>query len=97
MSSGRLPISHVAKLARLELTPEEAALFEAQLDPILAMIDKLKEVDLGSDPGGPLPPDGLPPLRDDAPHPGLATQAALSNAPAQARDQFSVPRVIDAE
>lgn len=97
MSSGRLPISHVAKLARLELTAEEAALFEAQLDPILAMIDKLKEVDLGSELTGPTPPDGLPPVRDDTPHPGLSTAAALSNAPSQAREQFSVPRVIDAE
>ena len=97
MSSGRLSISHVARLARLELTAEEASVFDSQLDPILAMIDKLRELDLGGVDASPTPPGGLPPVREDEPVAGLDTPAALANAPAKARDQFMVPRVIDIE
>jgi Asp-tRNA(Asn)/Glu-tRNA(Gln) amidotransferase C subunit len=61
------------------------------------MMDKLREVALDGEAPAPVPPPGPPPLREDEPHPGLDTAAALQNAPAQARDQFSVPRVIDAE
>ena len=97
MSSGRLSISHVARLARLELSAEEASVFEAQLDPIVAMIDKLREVDLGAMEAAPLPPEGGPPVREDVPVAGLDNPAALANAPAKARGQFMVPRVIDIE
>lgn len=97
MSSGRLSIQHVARLARLELTPEEASLFETQLDPILELIDKLGALGQSGEEPMPEPPPGLAPVREDEPVPGLETAAALSNAPAQARDQFQVPRVIDAE
>ena len=97
MSSGKLSIHHVARLARLELTAGEAALFEQQLDPILDLIDKLGV--LGKEESDPLPepPPGLPPVREDEPVSGLEPGPALANAPAQARNQFQVPRVIDAE
>lgn len=97
MSSGKLSILHVARLARLELTAEEAILFEKQLDPILDLIDKLGVLGKPEDAPLPEPPSGPPPVRDDKPVVGLETGAALSNAPAQARNQFQVPRVIDAE
>lgn len=97
MSSGRLSIHHVARLARLELTSEEADLFERQLDPILELIDKLGSLEDSEDEPLPEPPPGPPPVRADEPCFGLEHGLALSNAPAQARDQFQVPRVIDAE
>ena len=97
MSSGRLSIHHIARLARLELTSGEAELFEKQLDPILELIDKLGSLEKPGDEPMPEPPPGLPPVRDDEPIPSLETAAALSNAPAKARNQFQVPRVIDAE
>ena len=97
MSSGKLSIHHVARLARLELTAEEAALFEKQLDPILELIDKLGDLGKPEHETLPEPPPGPAPVRDDGPVVGLETAAALSNAPAQARNQFQVPRVIDAE
>lgn len=97
MSSGKLSIHHVARLARLELTAEEADLFEKQLDPILELIDRLGDLGKPEDDPLPEPPVGVAPVRDDEPVPGLETGAALSNAPAQARNQFQVPRVIDAE
>lgn len=97
MSSGKLPITHVARLARLELTAGEAELFDRQLGPILGMIDKLQALDLTDEESNPIPPVGHVPVRIDEPIPGLEKEAALLNAPAKARDQFMVPRVIDAE
>lgn len=97
MSGGKLSIHHVARLARLELTAEEAALFEKQLDPILDLIDKLGVLGKPEEEPLPEPPPGIPPVRDDEPVSGLDPGPALSNAPAQARNQFQVPRVIDAE
>lgn len=97
MSSHKLPIAHVARLARLELTHEEEELFEHQLESVLGMIDKLRGLDLSGNPEGPVVPAGLVPVRNDEPVDGLETSAALSNAPAKTRDQFMVPRVIDAE
>ena len=68
-----------------------------QLDKVLAHIDKLRELDLGTAAADAQPPADRDPLRADEAHPGLAHDAALSNAPAAARGQFIVPRVIDAE
>lgn len=38
-------ISHIAKLARLHLTGEEAGLYESQIDSILKYVNKLQELD----------------------------------------------------
>jgi aspartyl-tRNA(Asn)/glutamyl-tRNA(Gln) amidotransferase subunit C len=42
-------IKHLANLARLELTDEEIAAYEAEFADILAYIDQLKEVDISDD------------------------------------------------
>ena len=42
----RIDIDHVAKLARLALTPEERALFGEQLGGILARVEALRRVDV---------------------------------------------------
>ena len=39
-------VQHVARLARLHLTDEEAERMREQLDAILAYIDKLRELDV---------------------------------------------------
>ena len=41
-----IDIQYVARLARLSLTPEEEQRFAAQLEQVLAYIEKLKEVDV---------------------------------------------------
>ena len=48
MSRPELSIRHVARLARLELEPGEAEAMQDQLDKVLAHIDKLRELDLGT-------------------------------------------------
>ena len=97
MPRPELSIRHVARLARLELEPGEAEAMQDQLDKVLTHIDKLRELDLGVVAADTLPPTDRDPLREDEAHPGLAHEAALSNAPAAARGQFVVPRVIDTE
>lgn len=39
-------IKHIAKLARLNLTEDEAFLYAKQLTTVLGYVDKLKEVDI---------------------------------------------------
>lgn len=41
-------VQHVAKLARLELTPDEVERFTQDLGKILTMVEQLNEVDLSS-------------------------------------------------
>ncbi|WP_232766676.1 Asp-tRNA(Asn)/Glu-tRNA(Gln) amidotransferase subunit GatC [Geminisphaera colitermitum] len=41
-----LNIEHVARLARIDLTPEEKTTFAAQLGDVLKHIDKLKQIDV---------------------------------------------------
>ena len=41
-------VRHVAKLARLHLTPEELALYQWQLAGIFGLFDKLNEIDVSS-------------------------------------------------
>lgn len=90
-----LNIDHMAKLARLALTPEEKAKFSSQLGDILAYIEHLKEVDVS----GVKPTAHAFPLynvwREDKAEPGLPVEKALMNAPAQRDNMISVPTVVE--
>ncbi|MGB3546347.1 MAG: Asp-tRNA(Asn)/Glu-tRNA(Gln) amidotransferase subunit GatC [Saprospiraceae bacterium] len=87
-------ISHLGKLARLELTPESRANLGADLDKILAMVEKLSELDLeGVAPLTHLGDDGQPPRPDRVAH-ELSREQALENAPDHDGTFFRVPRVI---
>jgi aspartyl-tRNA(Asn)/glutamyl-tRNA(Gln) amidotransferase subunit C len=95
MSSSEIDVNYVAHLARIHLTPEEAALFGPQLKHILEYAEKLKELDV----------TGVEPMahafrlvnvtRPDAITPGLTREDALANAPAQANGLFIVPRIVE--
>jgi aspartyl-tRNA(Asn)/glutamyl-tRNA(Gln) amidotransferase subunit C len=88
----------VADLANLKLTEAEVRKFQADLDDILAHVDKLNEIDTSnvepmaqvlyeSEPGGT--------LRADREVPPLGSQEAVANAPAAAAGYFKVPLVIE--
>jgi aspartyl-tRNA(Asn)/glutamyl-tRNA(Gln) amidotransferase subunit C len=91
----RREVEHVARLARLELSPDETEPLRAQLDRILGYIDKLRQ----------LPVEGVPPtshalpivnvMREDAPRPSLPAEAMLANAPDRSGDFFRVPRILE--
>ena len=90
-----LNIDHVAKLARLALTPEEKRMYSAQLGDVLKYIEHLSEVNV----------DGIEPTahafpisnvwREDEAGPALPVEKALMNAPAQRDNMVSVPTVIE--
>jgi aspartyl-tRNA(Asn)/glutamyl-tRNA(Gln) amidotransferase subunit C len=90
-----IDIQYVARLARLSLTPEEEHRFAAQLEQVLAYIEKLKEVDVS----GVEPTAHAFPLvnvtRPDEVRPSLSNEEALRNAPAQANGLFMVPKIVE--
>ncbi len=95
MSAPAIDIHRVAKLARLELSEEEAAHYGAQLGRILEHMETLAKLDLaGVEPTShALPVYDV--LRADAACPGLTQAQALANAPKSVLDQFQIPKVIE--
>ncbi len=93
----RLSLEHLAKLSRLDLDAHEISVFEGQLDRVMTLIDSIRSLDLPEDTYDAAPPLCADLLRDDEAHPGLGAGEAIANAPAAAREQFSVPRVLDVD
>lgn len=103
--SGEIDVAHVARLARLNLTEEETALFQEQLRRVLEYAEKLREAEAVA--------AGVPPaeesetsagetaaatpnvLREDEPRPWFTAEDALNNAPRQANGLFIVPKVVE--
>lgn len=95
MSITKQDVAHVAGLARLNLTDEEAELYTGQLQRILAHVEKLTEVDTK---------DVLPTIctvevtgamRPDVLTGSMPGEDALKNAPAAEKGCFRVPRIIE--
>lgn len=78
------------RLARLELSPEEAQRLRPQLEAILRYTARLSEL-----PSAP-PPDAAPAcrLREGAAEPGLSQEEALDTAPDADRGLFLVPPIL---
>jgi aspartyl-tRNA(Asn)/glutamyl-tRNA(Gln) amidotransferase subunit C len=88
-------VEHVARLARLELRPDDKARMRAELDGILAYIDKLRALDVE----GVEPTSHAVPLtnimREDEPRPSFPRDEMLANAPDRHGDFFRVPKIIE--
>jgi len=90
-------VDHVARLGRLDLTPEERARFKEQLGSILEYVRQLESVDLT---GVPATAHALPMtnvLRDDEAGPSLPREEALAAAPVAEDGYVVVPPVIEGE
>lgn len=97
MSITRKDVEHVARLARLELSEEEKALFEEQLGRILEHAARVTSLDT----------EGVPPtshsiplanvFREDEPDPGITQSEALALAPGAEAGHFRVPRILEEE
>ncbi len=87
----REQVLHVARLARLRLTGEEAEQVTGELASILDHVDKLAEVDIeGVEPTSHVVPlENV--LRDDDPRPSLDREVALEQAPDPHEGAFRVP------
>jgi len=90
-----IDIAHVAKLARLALTPDEAARFSAQFGRLFDFIRELQELDVEHvhATAQVIPLRNV--LRDDAVRPSLDHDAALKNAPATEGPYFKMPRILE--
>jgi len=88
-------VRHVARLARLELSPAEEQNLQSDLSAILAYVDKLNQ--LNTEEVEPTAQVGEPgtPMRDDEITNRPAPEEMLANAPARSRDFFKVPKIIE--
>jgi aspartyl-tRNA(Asn)/glutamyl-tRNA(Gln) amidotransferase subunit C len=90
-----LDVAYVARLAQINLTIEEAKIFQKQLDDVLKYVEKLRQVDVT---GVDVAAHTLPVFnvfRDDTPRDWFTAEQALSNAPRQANGLFVVPKVVE--
>ena len=91
----KIDVGYVAELARLELTDEEKAVFQPQLENIVRYVEKIPEVDVS----------GVEPMmhgrtlvnafREDVVKPSLPTEVALGNAPQRVGDEFLLPKIVE--
>jgi len=90
-----LDVAYVARLARINLTEDEALIFQKQLDEVLKYSEKLRQVDVTRlDPAAhAFPVSNV--FRDDSPRDWFTAEQALSNAPRQANGLFVVPKVVE--
>jgi aspartyl-tRNA(Asn)/glutamyl-tRNA(Gln) amidotransferase subunit C len=90
-------VEYVARLARLELTPEEIDLFTGQLGDILEHADDIEALDVGDIPptAHPLPIVNV--YRADEVVPSVDRDEVLAQAPAAESGQFRVPPVLGEE
>jgi aspartyl-tRNA(Asn)/glutamyl-tRNA(Gln) amidotransferase subunit C len=88
-------VKHVANLARLAITEEEAEKLTQQLDAIISFAEELNELDT----------ENVEPtshvlelknvLREDIPQKGLPREEVLKNAPEHQDGQIKVPAIIE--
>jgi aspartyl-tRNA(Asn)/glutamyl-tRNA(Gln) amidotransferase subunit C len=90
-----IDVAYVAHLARLQLSPDEIATFQRQLNSIVDYFKAIREVDV----------EAVDPMahavrvqnvfRADDVRPGLDRELALANAPVHLDDQFLVPKIVE--
>jgi len=95
MDKPAIDVAYVAELARLELTEEEKATFQPQLENIVKYVEMISSVDV----------EGVPPtmhgreivnaFREDVVKPSMDREDALANAPARTGDEFMLPKIVE--
>jgi aspartyl-tRNA(Asn)/glutamyl-tRNA(Gln) amidotransferase subunit C len=91
----REEVSHLAMLARIEMTPTELDRLAGQLDVILNAVATVREV-AGDDvpaTSHPMPLTNV--TRPDELRPGLTSAEALAGAPESEQERFRVPRILE--
>jgi aspartyl-tRNA(Asn)/glutamyl-tRNA(Gln) amidotransferase subunit C len=87
-------VLHVARTARINLTPEEIRTFPAQLQEILAAFSKLSEIDTSDTKPSfhPIPLSNH--TRDDEIKPSISNEDALRNTQHRKDNYFKGPSAI---
>ena len=93
--NSNLDVAYVAKLARINLSEDEAKIFQKQLDDVLKYVEKLRQVDVTDVDVAADAPAAFNVFRDDLPRDWFTAEQALSNAPRQANGLFVVPKVVE--
>lgn len=93
-----MDVRKVAKLAHLEISDDEVALYTPQMAEIVKYIEQLNELDIENiEPmlGG-MTTEGATTetIRKDARQPSLGQTAALDQAPSAVAGHFQVPKVL---
>ena len=94
-SNQGMDVGYVAHLARIELTDEETALFQGQLDQVLHYVEQLNELDVSDvEPTAhAIPVYNV--LRKDELGTSLDRADIIANAPASTDGEIRVPKIID--
>ena len=95
MSNQKIDVGYVAELARLELSDEEKAVFQGQLEDIVKYVEKISSIDV----------EGVEPtmhgraivnaFREDVVRPSLDRESALANAPRRTENEFYLPKIVE--
>jgi aspartyl-tRNA(Asn)/glutamyl-tRNA(Gln) amidotransferase subunit C len=95
MSVDTKTVRHIAKLARLQMSDEDAEALVPELNNILGWIEQLGEVNTeGVEPLTAVIDQKLR-LREDVVNDGDCRDAVLANAPDAQHGFFAVPKVIE--
>ena len=90
-----MDFSRVVKLARIEITSEEAARMAPQLGEVLGYVEKLNGVNVeGVEPTAHAVPLSNV-LREDKLADSLSREDALRNAPESSNGLFVVPKIVE--
>ena len=87
-------VRNVARIARLELTEEEARRYSKDLDDVLAAFRAIDKVNTDKVKPAFQPIETINVLRKDVIEPGLTQEEALSNAKQKEEGQFKGPKVV---
>ena len=90
-----LDVGYVARLARINLSEEEAKAFQKQLDDVLKYVEKLRQADVSQVEAAAHALPIFNVFREDESRDWFLAKQALSNAPRKANDLFIVPKVVE--
>jgi aspartyl-tRNA(Asn)/glutamyl-tRNA(Gln) amidotransferase subunit C len=90
-----MDVGYVARLAQIDLTAEEKALFQSQLDQVLHYVEQLNALDVSDvEPTAhAIPVFNV--LRKDEPGTSLPHEDVVANFPAARGGEVLVPKIID--
>ncbi len=90
-----IDVKYVAHLARMQLSDEEIATFQSQLEHVLVHVRELSELDVeGVEPTAhAVPVHNV--FREDAVRPSLDHDRVMANAPQARQGLFMVPQIIE--
>lgn len=95
MNISKEEVLHVAKLARLKFTDDEAEALAKDMENIIGFANKLNELDTE----GVVPTAHAIPMsnafREDVVKPSFDREAMLANAPSKEDGGYTVPKVVE--